>query len=304
MDNILELLKDIKKFFNFSVAIIGLAALTFIIDVLKQPNSFLCVDHLKDVNSLIVKLRNGRDPLSRYLKEKFSKETKERLDRYKGSTPPSKLLKSELIGELNKQLKDQSLYDKQRFEQVIFTDRTKKLINQNPKKEKDVRRLNRLLLEEAYQHEIAMLKEKRKPIKIFNLEIYREYFSLVYGILFGVFILILFLKLYLLKIILDQKHLSNYDSIRFFPWVASPFHKSKIGLFIFIGVIIIGFSELGIVTYGHIWGSLPEEEIMSPWIYRRLIGGFDVFVLFVGFILCIFILKCILNIKQILRSVT
>ena len=80
----------------------------------------------------------------------------------------------------------------------------------------------------------------QKPIEIFNLVIYPEYFSLIYGILFGVFIIALFIEIYLLKrttIQIDSceniDDISLVNSIKFFPWVASPFHESKVGSIIF-----------------------------------------------------------------------
>src|SRR4030095_15568741 len=76
------------------------------------------------------------------------------LEEYNGSDPPPESLQRLLIDELNRLLEGSGLFDEQRFAQVRLTDETRRLIAQNPTRENLIR-LNRLLLEEAYPHEIA-----------------------------------------------------------------------------------------------------------------------------------------------------
>ena len=99
-------------------------------------------------------LRDADDPLSKYIREKFSAETKKLLDEYENDPyPPSDSLKEALIDELNKLLKGESLYEEERFAHVKLTKKTKELIKNNPEG-KELIYLNRLLLEEAYPHEL------------------------------------------------------------------------------------------------------------------------------------------------------
>ena len=128
-------------------------------------SSVFCMADLKDSTSMAIKLRGAQDPLSQYLRERFSKKTQRLLHEFDGSSPPSKTLHRSLVGELNRVLKDDRLYDEQRFAHVsLMAGETRKVIEQNPTG-KDRIRLNRLLLEEAYPHEIVKsysFKWKRK----------------------------------------------------------------------------------------------------------------------------------------------
>ena len=114
------------------------------------------INDLKDPASLAVKLRDGRDLISQYLQRKINASTQRLLDEYDGSSPLPKLLQEVLINELNGLLMGPSLFNKESFAQVCLTEETQKLIAQNPQGE-DLIRLNRLLLEEAYPHEIAKI---------------------------------------------------------------------------------------------------------------------------------------------------
>ena len=59
-----------------------------------------------------------------------------------------------LVDYLNTLLKGSSLYQAERFKGVQLSEETKKLIEREPQGE-DLIRLNRMLLEDAYPHEIA-----------------------------------------------------------------------------------------------------------------------------------------------------
>ena len=118
-----------------------------------QHPSLLRVDDFTNPTSLVVKLRDALDPLSQYLRERFSPDMKQRMDAYDESQPPSEVLQKALVGELNRLLKE-VLYDAQRFAQVILSEKTQRWIKQGPPG-KELLHLNRLLLEEAYPREIA-----------------------------------------------------------------------------------------------------------------------------------------------------
>ena len=120
----------------------------------------------KDQNSLLVKLYNAQDPISKYLHEKLSKQTLQLLNEFNYSKTISKTLQQALLNELNQALEDEKLYNEQRFAHiVIMKGETRKLIKQKTNKGSRLIRLNRLLLEETYPNEIVpsyTLKLNRK----------------------------------------------------------------------------------------------------------------------------------------------
>jgi SpoVK/Ycf46/Vps4 family AAA+-type ATPase len=116
-----------------------------------KPWFFRC--DFKNAGSLRTKLRNTKDAVSQYIREQLSPdmqmmisepyETGAILDFSKG-----------LVDEMNKLIKSVHLFDKQLFSQVKLRGETKRLLEQNPEGEMLIL-LNRLLLEDAYPHEIV-----------------------------------------------------------------------------------------------------------------------------------------------------
>ncbi len=115
---------------------------------------FLRLGDISNFASLIGKLKEKNNPVSRYLLAHFSAETQQLVAKYKTSDPVSAELRQVLIKELNHLIQHSSLYDPQRFAQVTLSDETKKSI-QEMQPGQDPSRLNRLLLEDAYPAEIA-----------------------------------------------------------------------------------------------------------------------------------------------------
>ncbi|MGA1841469.1 MAG: hypothetical protein ACMUIU_12665 [bacterium] len=123
---------------------------------LRWDLSSLSVYDLKDPTGFVVKLRDASasDPLSLFLREKFSSITQQHLSEYDKSSPPPESLQLALINELNDLIRGPSIYDKDRFAHVTLSQDAQLLIEQNPEGE-GLRCLNRLLLDEAYPQEIA-----------------------------------------------------------------------------------------------------------------------------------------------------
>ncbi|HEY9606519.1 MAG TPA: hypothetical protein V6C85_33230, partial [Allocoleopsis sp.] len=111
------------------------------------------MEDVKDPAGLIAKLKDI-SALSRYLRAQFSPNTQNVLYGYSNPYPPQSQLLKVAIAELNRLLLGESLYDRQRFASIPLTEKTHWLANQNPQG-KELIRLNRLLLEEAYPNEIA-----------------------------------------------------------------------------------------------------------------------------------------------------
>jgi hypothetical protein len=91
-----------------------------------------------------ISLRTARDPISGYLRSQFSSHLQQLLDNYDGSGTPSAELQQALTDELNSLLPGGKFYDEQPSAQIKLNLQGKNLI-----------RLNRWLLEQAYPEEIT-----------------------------------------------------------------------------------------------------------------------------------------------------
>ncbi|HYN44619.1 MAG TPA: ATP-binding protein [Candidatus Limnocylindrales bacterium] len=106
----------------------------------------------KDPASMRAKLINKNDPLSAYLEKQLSPYMLELLKKYDSIS--ADVFKENLGRDLNRLISGPSLFDEKRFEEVVLAERTRMLIKQNPEGDERIH-LNRLLLEEAYPHEIT-----------------------------------------------------------------------------------------------------------------------------------------------------
>ena len=124
--------------------------------LLLQPPDHLLFDEgdLKDPAALIRKLQNPRDPLSQHLRDQFSEENQQMLEAQSDSESPSEEHQKALVDELNRLLESENIYDERRFGQVTLAENTHRLVDQGLQ-ERDLIRLNRLLLEQAYPEELA-----------------------------------------------------------------------------------------------------------------------------------------------------
>lgn len=113
------------------------------------------VSEFRKTASLVVKLKKGSDPLSKYIYGIISDNAKSLIDEYNGSGPVSEALTEALVDELNKLVQNKSLYeDFQKHSVVKLEGRAQKLLE-----DKDDRlRFNRLLLEATYPS--ALCKER------------------------------------------------------------------------------------------------------------------------------------------------
>ena len=114
---------------------------------------------LKDKTKLAVRLRDGADECSAALKAKLSPDLVRMLESLDQLAPISEELSSSLVNDLNRLL-ETPLYQEPSFKKVTLAGDALKLrdeLEANPSQATpcDVVRLNRLLLEETYLHEIA-----------------------------------------------------------------------------------------------------------------------------------------------------
>ena len=123
---------------------------------LSQPPDHLLLDEddLKDPAALVRKLQNPQDPLSRHLRDQFSEDGQQMLEEQRDSGALSGEHQKALVAELNRLLEGENLYDEQRFAQVTLAEDTHRVVDQGLQG-RDLIRLNRLLLEQAYPEEVA-----------------------------------------------------------------------------------------------------------------------------------------------------
>ncbi|RKY09559.1 MAG: hypothetical protein DRP66_01880, partial [Planctomycetota bacterium] len=105
--------------------------------------------HILNDRALVVRLRQGGDPLSEYLAAGFSDSTRRLLDEYDDSAGVSVALSKALVDELNEVVDGPDIYEKDRFAHVELSAYALGLAQQSAA-ERDTVRFNRRLLDEAY----------------------------------------------------------------------------------------------------------------------------------------------------------
>jgi hypothetical protein len=120
----------------------------------KAPTNFSGSD-IRDFPALAKKLSGKTDPISAYVGEQLDDAGKAALpDADSTDAAKLKAAKSALSKTLNKVVNGPAIYDAARFKDVQLRDEVKELREQNPSG-KDLARLNRALLEDAYPNEFA-----------------------------------------------------------------------------------------------------------------------------------------------------
>lgn len=156
------------KIFHLSNRTITLLFATLLITLSTQiaPRAdtsqfLLSGDDLKDLGSLAVKLQDTRAVISQHIAPQLSAETQQLLGEYDGISSPSLALQRALILDLNKILQAGPLYDAESFADIELSEQTDELLAQSPESGEALVRLNRLLLSDAYPHEVASPTEKQ-----------------------------------------------------------------------------------------------------------------------------------------------
>jgi len=118
------------------------------------PMRFGVVD-LGDPEGLAGKLRAGADPVSAFLRERLSDETREQLSRLDPGGGASPELKRALVDDLNVVVTGgDTIYSGPRFASVALTPQTRDLIRADPQG-RDLARLNLSLIQDAYPEQIT-----------------------------------------------------------------------------------------------------------------------------------------------------
>ena len=122
----------------------------------------------------MVKLQDTHAPVSELIASQLSEDMQWLLVGYDGASKPSAKLQKVLLSDLNRLLQAKSLYDAQLFANIELSEQTQALITQNPQGGEALVHLNRLLLSDAYPHELASLSEQQNSEVSKGLEACRE----------------------------------------------------------------------------------------------------------------------------------
>ena len=137
---------------------------------------------IADVSSLASKLNTPTNAISSYLKDQLSGQTVTTLVAGQTSVSARSATELALVQDLNKIIAGPSLYDTNRFANVLFGSNTKELLKKQNPGEYDLQSLNRFLLEDAYPSEIS--KQHNQPSEA--KQGFRASSGIAVGILFGI----------------------------------------------------------------------------------------------------------------------
>jgi fucose permease len=104
--------------------------------------------------SLAAKLRAGADPVSAFVNGRLSPSTVEALNGFREGALSETAARIEVIRDLNSVISQQTLYTPDRFKGIALGDRTRQVLSQESAS-RDVPRLNRLLLADAFPDQLA-----------------------------------------------------------------------------------------------------------------------------------------------------
>ena len=114
---------------------------------------------LVNLPSLAGKLKQPTDAVSSCLKDRLSATTLEILAGYQPTNSNPVPLQTALVADLNRIIQGQSIYSTQRFAGIVLRRATQQVLARNPEG-KNVLRLNRLLIEDAYPRELSRNRKK------------------------------------------------------------------------------------------------------------------------------------------------
>lgn len=115
----------------------------------------LSASQITNQAEFVNQLANGRDDVSLFLRGQLDDPVRASLSAYAASDPGAKATMTALVKNLNQIIAGPSIYDSARFgEGTVLGFETHKLIKENPQG-RQLARLNKLLIEDAYAAEIA-----------------------------------------------------------------------------------------------------------------------------------------------------
>jgi len=109
---------------------------------------------ITDPAAFAIKLAKGEDAVSAYLRSRLDDSLKADLTGYSPSNENAKAVISALVKDLNQIVSGPSIYDQSRFRNIVLRPETTRLLQTNPSG-RQLARLNKLLLEDAYPRELS-----------------------------------------------------------------------------------------------------------------------------------------------------
>ncbi|MBI3267905.1 MAG: ABC transporter permease subunit [Planctomycetes bacterium] len=116
------------------------------------------LSELKRPSRFLLRLKEGREPVARFLADTLPPEWRSELDAYGGAEPPPPTLTNTVLLLLNYALERPDLYEPARFDGLPLSASTRQWIAAKPQKE-DLAYLNRRLLEKAFPEDL----ERSRP---------------------------------------------------------------------------------------------------------------------------------------------
>jgi hypothetical protein len=121
---------------------------------IENSATMLSAGGITAVPAFAVKLANGEDAISLFLRGHLEESVKTELASFSESSANAKAVVSALVKDLNEIIAGPSIYDRARFHNVAVRSETAQLLQQNARGQQ-LARLNKLLLEDAYPAELA-----------------------------------------------------------------------------------------------------------------------------------------------------
>jgi TRAP transporter 4TM/12TM fusion protein len=114
---------------------------------------------IKKLNTLVERIKSGERPVDQFVSKRLSSETREAMEKYRDGDSGADALRQALVNDLNAIVNTSySIHDAERFAQVKLRPETFQLAAPDAHLDsKDLPRLNRLLLEDAYPRSFARI---------------------------------------------------------------------------------------------------------------------------------------------------
>jgi hypothetical protein len=138
------------------------------------------------------------------------------------------------------------------------------------------------------------------PIRFLDVRVYPEYISFLFGILYCAFALVMYFKFHQLSYLIDRAREDEkddlFDTLKYYHWISSPFHRSKSGLLTFLTIICLMYLHLLWLCIAHLFFT-PARLSIPARLYRQ-IGIFDAIFFLVSMILVFFLLRKVGSIRE------
>lgn len=141
-------------FTSLFIALGSVGLLASLVDEWLARPLMLSERDLKDVGKLAHRLKSRSDNVSAYLADRLSTKCRNALDQFKGGPADVAALKPLLIEDLNNIIEGPLIYEKTRFSGINLKPETRESLD-NRSGRLQLKRLNRLLLEDAFSNELA-----------------------------------------------------------------------------------------------------------------------------------------------------